>query len=285
MTRLQQESTRPLWMVMLGLLGLLLFLGTFFLLNQRRTSTASVNSDAVHLQSRDQAQTEPPAQQLSAPAIREPVEAREKPVSTLPTTSVDGQGSRQEEAIVGQPNAIPGFETRLELALDTFLTDYPDVEGLVDLLHKAADTAEIDADSEIIRVKGTDLSLTIAKDSRGVGFQLRRDFEEGEFFFQETSLRFANDNKDPGYKILVQSYPRTDRPPEEYLAPGEERCIGWSVSCGPQGSELLPLTMSIAGPGEWKIGHAETYERKESAFVANGSLREKWLSLLAERNK
>jgi hypothetical protein len=184
----------------------------------------------------------------------------------------------------------------LDKITSTFLTDNPEFEQLCISLDSLGREAVVDEESVVKKPRsgGVEGRVTFPGTSATARFELAQDqwvvsFEWGKetlkepFFARDVKLAF---HQETGLvarpNLYVQFHSLSSKPVEDFIAPGEEKRVGWGVSYGERGCSLQPLGM-WRGPesGTWMIGNSKQLGRRDEPGIQIPPAFETWYRRLA----
>jgi len=253
--------------------------------NAEGTRTAEVVQPAVAARPQDPVPIDSGAvvQRVSVPVAA--------PTATAPE-SVQ-VGATAGAATVASPSIVVAstpLERRFDAVADTFLTEEPDLVGLLSLASALADAATFEVDEASGRATG---KLLVAGSLKGTfsiqeqDYRVELDTENRSVPFRRTlTLQFTDESRSAHEgQIRVQSYPN-----KSAIKDIDHEFIGWRASIDPvDGVKVYRTTMKVKDPSSgpfvsdsylYETNDARGYEPRELPGLANTDAFDRWLERL-----
>ncbi len=232
------------------------------------------------------------------PLATEPTEAVPQEVPVVSPQEVAAEGSGVVELPLAA--AVPsGLLAALDRATESFLTDSPDLQSLNEVIRHLARTAELLPDTVAtspldgsihgwLAIPDTELKGEFNVDAEGrcgVKFHSVLDERlEDLFLARDLSFSFQGDSgRAADVSTHVQYHPDTSESAiaAQFDSVGEvEGRVGWSLSIGPGGTALDPVTVVASAADTLVIGRLGNASGFHQAWATDTSAYDAWLLLL-----
>jgi hypothetical protein len=188
------------------------------------------------------------------------------------------------------------LRAKLEAVASTFLTETPDVPGLNALLAHLSQRTKVVADSVHTEPSGRVVGeLTVDGTDVQMQFEIRRgEFKvlwrdqlpvmaDSPYVLRDLRASFMEEGSDIAKpSAAVQYHPNSHLDPRQFLEPGQERLVGWSLITDGGPTHAVPVTMRIEPESRgWLIGRSDAVATRADAWPLDSGAMAQWHALLA----